>query len=274
MNIHNKQIKDAFDAKSLIKVIAGIDNTNIKNVIKIAKAADLSQATYIDIAANVKLVKILKKISQLPICISSINSIDIYNCILAGADIIEIGNYDFFYNKGIYLTAEQIISLVLEVKSFKANIDICVTIPYYISLFEQMQLAKKLYIIGVNILQTEGISKLHKLQSPGSCFDLINVKNTFLPSLLSTYMISKSVNIPVITASGSKNIISHIPSNYGASGIGVGSSLKNQMSIRDIVKYINQSYCYMMSSDLLMNDCHGVNYNLRAILRTSLIFKK
>ena len=268
MNLHNKQIKDAFSNKSLIKVIAGIDNTNIKNVLKIAKSADSSQATYIDIAANVRLVKILKNVSQLPICISSINSIDIYNCILAGADIIEIGNYDFFYNKGIYLTVEQIINLVLEVKSFMANVDICVTIPYYISLCEQIQLAKKLEIIGVNILQTEGVSRLHKLQISDTCVDLINVKNTFLPSLLSTYMISKAVHIPIITSSGSKNITSHIPSNYGASGIGIGSSLRNQTNIRDMVKYINQCSCYMISSNLLMHDFNKVNYNFRATLQT------
>nr|YP_009396150.1 hypothetical protein [Melanothamnus harveyi]ARW65341.1 hypothetical protein [Melanothamnus harveyi] len=251
MNIHHSKVKKSLQSKSAVKIISGINNTNISDVTKIVKAANLSKATYIDIAANPRLVYHTKSLSSLPVCISSINALDIYNCLIAGADIIEIGNYDFFYKNGIYLTLDQILSLVLEVKKFATNIDICVTIPYHISLCDQIHLAKQLEIIGVNLIQTEGIANLSKSKYINSNFDISNLNNTFLPSLLSTYIISKSIKLPIITASGCKNLTSSVASIYGASGIGIGSSLTKFKSTIDMVRYINQSCNSLVISDTL-----------------------
>ncbi len=251
MNLNNNKVRKALKSRSALKVISGINNTNIDSVIKIVQAADLSQATYVDIAANPRLVDNVKHLSNLPICISSINPLDIYNCLIAGADIIEIGNYDFFYKNSLYLTAEQILSLVLEVKLFAGNVDICVTIPYHISLSSQLELAKELEIVGVNLIQTEGVANLCEFKYLNSNLDISNINNTFLPSLLSTYMISKVIKTPIITASGCKNLVSSVAFNYGASGIGLGSSLKKYQNITDMVKYINQSYNSLALSNSL-----------------------
>ena len=242
MNLYNTQLNKAFQSKSVLKIITGINNTNIGNVLKIAKAAELSRATYLDVAANVKLVKILKSSCSLPICTSSINPIDLYNCVLAGADLVEIGNYDFFYNQGIYLTAEQIVNLVLEVKSMVESIDICVTIPYHITWIEQVYLAQKLEAIGVSIIQTEGISRFYKAELVSSIIDISSLIDTSIPTLLSTYSLSQFVNIPTIASSGFKNILAPIAYSYGASGIGFGSSLQQQNDVNSIIKYINQAH--------------------------------
>ncbi len=242
MNINNIKVKESLKLKSAVKVISGINNTNINSVTRIVKAASLSQATYVDIAANPRLVYAIKRLSNLPICISSINLLDIYNCLTAGADIIEIGNYDFFYKNGIYLTLDEILSLVLEVKLLAKNIDICVTIPYYISLSDQLDLAKRLEFIGVNLIQTEGISKLSDSRYLNSNINISDLNNTFFPSLFSTYMISKVVKIPIISASGCKNLNSSLATIYGSSGIGIGSSLIKCRDIPDMVRYINESH--------------------------------
>lgn len=242
MNLYNTQLSKAFQSKSVLKVITGINNTNIGNVLKIAKAAELSRATYLDVAANVKLMKTLKSSCNLPICISSINPIDLYNCVLAGADLVEIGNYDFFYNQGIYLTAAQIVNLVLEVKCMVEEIDICVTIPYHITWIEQIYLAKKLEALGVSIIQTEGISRCYEAKFFSSVIDISNLVDTSIPSLFSTYSLSQFVNIPIISSSGFKNLLAPIVYNYGASGIGFGSSLQQQNDVNSMIKYINQAH--------------------------------
>lgn len=241
MNINNIRVKKSLQSKSLLKVISGINNTSINKVIQVVKAASLSKATYVDIAANPRLVYEIKGICNLPVCISSINPLDIYNCLVAGADIIEIGNYDFFYKNGIYLTLDQILSLVLEVKSFAKNVDICVTIPYHISLSDQLNLAKKLEMIGINLIQTEGLANLSESRYMNPNLNISNLNNTFLPSLLSTYMISRVVKVPIIAASGCKNFTTSLSSIYGASGVGIGSSLTTLKSISSMVNYINQS---------------------------------
>ena len=92
-----KYEKNLFNKKS-VKVITGIDNFKIIDIIKKIQAADLAGATYIDIAAHPLIVSIAKSITNLPVCVSSIDPIALYNCVLAGSDIVEVGNFDIFYD--------------------------------------------------------------------------------------------------------------------------------------------------------------------------------
>nr|YP_009396561.1 hypothetical protein [Vertebrata australis]ARW65747.1 hypothetical protein [Vertebrata australis] len=246
MKVFNSRLQEAFQTKSVLKVITGIHNTNIQQVMKIAKAAELSNATYLDVASNTYLVKMLKSFSRLPICISSIDPVDIYNGVSSGADLVEIGNYDFFYDQGIYLNKEQILELSKEIKCLVYNVDICVTIPYYLNLADQISLAKDLQLLGINFIQTEGISKINctkfdinLTKSPSSFY---NLHNSFIPSLLSTYFISEFIDLPIIAASGYKNIFGPIAKFYGAYGIGIGSAVYKEIDIISMSNYINQTY--------------------------------
>ena len=241
--LFNSKLEHAFKAKSVLKVITGIENTNITQIIKIAEASRLANVTYLDIAANSKLVKILKLNCDLPICVSSIDPVDIYNCVVSGADLVEIGNYDYFYKKGIYLAAEEIIDLFKEVKALIPNIDICVTIPYYLDVIDQIGLAKNLDVLGVNIIQTEGMSNTNYSESKLGIYkkDFSHSSNCFIPSLLSTYILSKTTKVPILASSGFKNITSPIAKLYGASGVGISSSFKQQNDITSILKYIIQT---------------------------------
>lgn len=247
MNLFSTKLLHSFQTKKVIKLITGIDNLDMYSIISITKAAELSGVTYLDVAANTKLIQLLKSISLLPICVSSISAIELYNCVVAGADLVEIGNFDACYKKGIYLTPLEILNLAKEVRSLVGSIDICVTIPYYISLTSQVRLAQDLEFLGINILQTEAVFNKHKstILYPFS-------KNTFntiypsCPSLLSTYFISSIVQVPVITSSSINHISSNFALSLGASGIGISSIVKKQRNIFNMVDYL-KSLKYLMS---------------------------
>nr|YP_010850584.1 hypothetical protein Ycf23 [Lophurella hookeriana]WGH13350.1 hypothetical protein Ycf23 [Lophurella hookeriana] len=231
MHLSNIQLYSSFKFK---KVITGIQNTNIYQIAQVAQAANLANVTYLDVSANTKIVKFLNFFSSLPLCISSIDLIHIYSCVLAGADLVEVGNYDTFYSRGIYINSVQLIKLVKEIKYLIGDIDMCVTIPYHLHLNEQMKLAKDLKNLGVNILQTEGVF-INNISKSISRFT-----NSLSSSLISTYFLSKYVDIPFITASGITSLFASMPIKYGASGIGIGSAIKYNNNIIDMVNLINE----------------------------------
>nr|YP_009398409.1 hypothetical protein [Lophocladia kuetzingii]ARW67595.1 hypothetical protein [Lophocladia kuetzingii] len=249
MHLFNHKLCGAFYSRQVIKVIAGLSNSNINKVLRIAKAAELSQATYIDIIANPYLVKLLKSTSNLLVCASSLNAIDLYNCMVAGADLIEIGNFDNLYNRNIYLSKSEIIDLAQQTKHLCGNIDISVTIPYYLPLHEQVELSKKLESLGINILQTEALfiknkHISHKLKVTDTIFSSVNSSSL---SLLSTRLIANAVQIPIITSSGINSLSSSLPIFYGAHGIGIGSAISQKNSVYDMSNYIDNIYKSLIS---------------------------
>lgn len=258
MNLFSSKLYDSFQAKKVIKVITGIDQTDISQIVSIIKAAELSGSTYVDVVANPKVVKLVKSVSSLPVCVSSIDLIELYNCVVAGADLIEIGNFDCCYKKGIYLTSRQILQLTQELKCLLSNIDLCVTIPYYLSISDQVTLAQDLEFLGVNIIQTESIFIKNKLQVLN-----FNDSNTFSSaypsylSLLSTYCISRYVDIPIITSSSMNTLTSSIALLFGASGVGVGSIIRNQNNLLEMSRYLK----ILRSSMNLIADQQFINSN-------------
>nr|YP_009654327.1 hypothetical protein [Pleurostichidium falkenbergii]QCH39614.1 hypothetical protein [Pleurostichidium falkenbergii] len=234
MNLSNIQLSNSFKSKTVVKVITGINNTNSCQILKIAKAANLANATYLDVVANPRIIKLLKICSSLPLCVSSIDPMDIYNSVVAGADLIEIGNYDVLYRHGIYITSTELKILIKEIKLLVGNIDICVTIPYHLDLVEQINLAQDLQNLRVNILQTEGFFIKNALKNLSSLTDSLSA------SLLSTYCISNNVDIPLIASSKVTSIFAPMAIYFGASGVGIGSTVSEKSSVIDMVNYINE----------------------------------
>ena len=94
-----QKIKEELRSKSLLKVISGLNNFNIQSVKKIVEAASLGGADLVDIACKPELVDLVLKNSTLPVCVSSVVPRSFQDCVEAGASLIEIGNYDTFYEK-------------------------------------------------------------------------------------------------------------------------------------------------------------------------------
>ena len=243
MQLFHKKLNDMFTKKQVIKIISGIDNTNFNVILKYIKTCEMSNATYIDIIANPKIVSVVKNITKLPICVSSISIKALYDCVQAGADIIEIGNFDSFYNEGIVLSASQILAMAKQARTLFPYIDICVTIPYTLKLEQQVILAVQLEKIGINIIQTEGKliqSSNYINNDTNDLYDSICYASLALSSV---YYLSQSINIPIIASSSINSINAPFALAYGASGIGIKSAISNLSGIKQMSSYINEIVC-------------------------------
>lgn len=236
MNLFYTKLLNSFKLRKIVKVISGLDNFNINKIYQIVNATNITPVSYIDLSANTKILSLIKKITNLPLCVSSIDPLELYNCHVSGADIVEIGNFDAFYIKYINFTAFDILKLSIETRRLIPIKDICVTIPHLLTLYEQTRLAKKLEKLGVNFLQTEGlhwnfdniyINLLYNYK-----YDMVS-KSLYIaaPTLSSTYVLSRSVNLPIITSSKISHLSSSLAFSYGASGIGIKSIIYNKSTI-------------------------------------------
>ena len=239
MTLIDTKLRYYLNNKKVVKVITGLSNVNVSDVVKTVKAAEIAKATYVDVASNPKLVKILKSLTTLPICVSSIEPQDLYECSLAGADVFEIGNFDAFYNKNLFITAPQVLKLVKEVKLLLGNKPICVTIPHTLLLSEQVDLARKIQKMGVTMIQTEGYtSKSSRLLNSHS----VIARSAYCASLAlsSSYTLFRDLNTPIIASSGLNHISTPLALLCGASGIGIGSALTYCQSISSKAEFISQ----------------------------------
>ena len=101
----------SIEEKSMVKIIAGIDNFDIENVKKVICAADMAGATAVDIAANKNIITLAKELTDIAIFVSSINPEELQMAVNMGVDAIEIGNYDALYKKGLRITAQDVLDI-------------------------------------------------------------------------------------------------------------------------------------------------------------------
>nr|YP_010865321.1 hypothetical protein QQR83_pgp053 [Campylaephora boydenii]WGT74086.1 hypothetical protein [Campylaephora boydenii] len=260
MKLFNQQLDNLFNNKKVVKIISGIDNLNINNVVQYIQACEIGKATYVDIAANPEIVHFIKQITNLPVCVSSINIKALYDSVLAGADLVEIGNFDVFYKQGIILSPQQIVNISKQIRVLLPNTDICVTIPHTFNLNEQIELALRLEDIGINIVQTEG--NMSKLIS--SNLSKLTISQDYLfysilqtsAALSSVYFLSNVVNIPVIASSGINSLTAPIAFAYGASGIGIRSEVSKFNSINKMSCRIHE---IIQSLDINISNIKSIN---------------
>nr|YP_010338705.1 hypothetical protein MW444_pgp105 [Glaucosphaera vacuolata]UNJ18655.1 hypothetical protein [Glaucosphaera vacuolata] len=228
MTFINSNFFNQLEQKKAVKIISGINNFNVQNIASIIEAAEVGKATYIDIAADVNIVKSARKLTNLPLCVSVINQQKIIPCLDNGADLIEIGNFDCLYNKSFILSYNKILNLSDNIRNLVPNAYICVTIPHFFSIKEQTELALKLEQIGINMLQTEG-KKQESTMNDNCLF------KSLAHTLSATYSISKVVNIPIITSSCLSYFTAPLARIYGASGVGVGKALSSLDNLHDMI---------------------------------------
>src|SRR5579883_1695654 len=93
-------LQNALDNGRALKIISGLHNFNADRVAATVKAADRGGATFVDIAADPDLVRLAKQLTHLPVCVSAVEPAKFAIAVDAGADLIEIGNFDSFYAQG------------------------------------------------------------------------------------------------------------------------------------------------------------------------------
>ena len=184
----------------------------------IAWAANHGGASHIDIACDPELVRLAKTIAALPVCVSSVSPKDFVAAVKAGADMVEIGNYDGFYEQGIKFSADDVIAMTKETRALLPTIPLSVTIPHTLTLPEQVLLAKALQDCGADVIQTEG--KVGARLTGMGTQELIEKA---APTLASAHAISRAVSIPVMCASGLTDVTAALALAAGAAGVGIGS---------------------------------------------------
>jgi thiamine monophosphate synthase len=216
-------LQKAFDQSQVLKVISGLHNFDAKSVAATVKAADRGGATFVDIAADPDLVRLVRQLTNMPICVSAVEPAQFVTAVKAGADLIEIGNFDSFYAQGRRFEAEEVLALTHETRSLLPHITLSVTVPHILTLDRQVQLAEDLVEAGADIIQTEGGTS----STPRSAGTLGLIEKAS-PTLAAAYEISRAVSVPVMCASGLSNVTVPMAIAAGARGVGVGSAI-NQL---------------------------------------------
>nr|YP_010338090.1 hypothetical protein MW556_pgp132 [Erythrolobus coxiae]UNJ17675.1 hypothetical protein [Erythrolobus coxiae] len=217
---------DSLHRRDALKVISGLNNFNLDSVLTLTEAANIGGATYIDMCADSKIISAVKRNTALPVCVSLTSYHSVEEALSAGADFIEIGNFDTLYHRGIQFSDNDIFEMAFQIKTNYPKVILCVTLPYILTISQQIDLVKRLESINVDLVQTEGAqANIHKTNGISS--NLFKAAST----LYTTHCISEATKIPVITASKLSEYTITNAVSCGASGVGVGNAI---MSLKDI----------------------------------------
>ncbi|KAL8507278.1 hypothetical protein ACS0TY_017990 [Phlomoides rotata] len=231
-----------FHERRALKIISGLQNFDRENVAAVVTAADKGGATHVDIACDVDMVKLATSLTTLPVCVSSVDPAAFPAAVEAGALMVEIGNYDSFYEMGLTFSPDQILNLTKETKRLLPSVVLSVTVPHTLSLPDQVKLAEQLEEEGVDIIQTEG----GKCSAPSKA-GILGLIEKATPTLAAAYSISRAVRIPVMCSSGLSAVTAPMAITAGASGVGVGSAINK---LNDVVAMIAQVKSIAESLDL------------------------
>ncbi len=238
-------LQAAYERQGMLKVISGLNNFDRPKVSQIINAATVGGATLVDMAADPELVKMAKQQTSLPLCVSAVEPEAFVSCVEAGADLIEIGNFDTFYSQGRRFEAEEVLQLTQQTRQLLPKITLSVTVPHILPLDEQVELAIALVEAGADLIQTEGGTSSTPKHS-----GVMGLIEKATPTLAATYSISQSVSVPVLCASGLSQVTVPMAIAAGASGVGVGSAI-NQLNdevamiatVRGLVEALTSVQC-------------------------------
>ncbi|NEO26410.1 MAG: DUF561 domain-containing protein [Kamptonema sp. SIO4C4] len=219
MSIH-PQLQHALTQHNALKVISGLNNFDFPNVAATVRAATAGGATFVDIAASPDLVQAVRQITPLPICVSAVEPEKFVAAVDAGADLIEIGNFDSFYAQGRRFEAEEVLALTQQTRALLPEITLSVTVPHILTLDRQVELAEALVDAGADLIQTEGGTS-----SQPEHAGTLGLIEKAAPTLAAASAISKAVSVPVLCASGLSDVTVPMAIAAGASGVGVGSAI-------------------------------------------------
>ena len=248
MTVHPKLVQ-ALTRKNALKVISGLNNFDQAQVTAVVKAAEAGGATFVDIAAQPDLVSAIRQLTTLPVCVSAVEPELFVDAVNAGADLIEIGNFDSFYSQGRRFEAPEVLELTQRTRALLPTITLSVTVPHILALDEQVQLAEQLVQAGADIIQTEGGTSIQPINS-----GVRGLIEKAAPTLAAAYSISHAVDIPVLCASGISDVTAPMAIAAGAAGVGVGSAI-NQLdsevamvaAVRSLVEALSQSPASVLS---------------------------
>jgi len=219
----HSRLQQALAQRRAFKVISGLSNRDANRVGAVVQAAAAGGATFVDIAADPNLVALARKLTNLPVCASAVEAAALERAVEAGADAIEIGNFDSLYAQGYRFEADDVLALTRQTRKRLPEATLSVTVPHILALDEQAQLAEQLVAQGADLIQTEGGTSSTPERSGTT-----GLIEKATPTLAATYTIAQAVSVPVLCASGLSRVTAPMAIAAGASGVGIGSAI-NQL---------------------------------------------
>jgi putative N-acetylmannosamine-6-phosphate epimerase len=213
-----ESFKRALDEKRAVKIIAGIDNFDVENVKKVVIAASNSGASAVDICADPDIIAMVRNLTDLPVFVSSVDPEELAHAVALGADAVELGNFDALYKNGMSFSAEQVLNLAKRTKELVGDTFLCVTIPGELEIGEQVELARALEELGIDLIQTEGH---FSNESPSNGVRGL-IERAEL-TISNTIELSRNIELPIMTATGINPTTASLAFAAGASAIGCGS---------------------------------------------------
>ena len=243
-----ESFKRALAEKRAVKIIAGIDNFDSERVKKVVNAASNSGASAIDICADPDIISMARSMTDLPLFVSSVDPEELAHAVALGADAVELGNFDALYKKGISFSADQVLNLAKRTKELIEDTFFCVTIPGELEIGEQVELARALEDLGVDLIQTEGhFSNENPSNGVRGLIERAEL------TISNTIELSRNVELPIMTATGINPTTASLAFAAGASAIGCGScvnKLDSEISMlavsRSLVEIAEKSAQYTM----------------------------
>jgi len=236
MNSKQKQLQSALTQRNAVKVIAGINNFDAANVISVAKAAEASGAHVLDIAADAALMAAVRNVSSMALMVSATEVDTLLEAAANGADALELGNFDALYEAGVYLSVDDVLarSQALMAALPQARPMVSITVPGHLTLTSQVQLAEALEKLGVDMIQSEGatrvVSTTPSAQTPATAEEKAEI------ALRNTRAIAAAVSTPVIAASGITAMNSAKAFEVGASAVGIGSFINKAVNEAEMIE--------------------------------------
>lgn len=145
----------------------------------------------------------------------------------------------------MHFNLQDIKNISKQIKKSYPDVTICTTLPYILSLKEQVELGRFLEFLGIDLIQTEGTINNTTINQRNN-LRLEKAHST----LLTTYNLSRLVNIPIIAASGISSQNAQSAILYGASGVGVRTAVSKEKGLTNKIQLI-QSIKSAMYTDLI-----------------------
>lgn len=226
-------------SRRCLKIIAGLTTVDAEQVRRVCTAAAAGGADLVDVAAVPELVQLARACGVTTVCVSAVEPERFPAAVAAGADLVEIGNFDAFYAQGLDFTAAQVLALTRRTRGLLPQIPLSVTVPHRLSLAEQQELAEQLVAAGADLIQTEGGTSAHP-HSPG----IQGLVEKAAPTLAAAHAVSRAVPVPVMCASGLSPVTVPMALAAGAAAVGVGSvvnRLNDQVAMVAMVRSLHKA---------------------------------
>ena len=223
----------ALEQGMALKVISGLNNFDRDRVAAVVNAADQGGATFVDIAADPDLIRMVKRLTSLPVCVSAVEPAKLVAAMEAGADLVEIGNFDSFYAQGIRFEAAEVLAITRETRRLLPSVTLSVTVPHILELDQQVQLAEALVNAGADLIQTEGGTSSAPVHA-----GTLGLIEKAAPTLAAAYEIARVVNVPVLCASGLSSVTVPLAISAGAAGVGIGSAINKLSSEIEMIAVV------------------------------------